>query len=112
MNSWIGFFVGFSIPFIWLGCLLLLFGVLRWVLDDRFLKEFTPSHISKIIGYFLLFAPLFYLWHNGNTTWEQYGDLDLVVAFFSLLMWPWEVASGLENLLELETGTLGGFPIN
>ena len=62
------------------------------------------------ISFMIASAPIIFLWHNGNQTWEPYGDFDLLYAFVSILTGPWEIAGGLENLLGLETGTLGGWP--
>ena len=62
------------------------------------------------ISYMIACTPIIILWHNGNQTWEPYGEFDLLYAFASILTGPWEIAGGLENLLGLETGTLGGWP--
>ena len=93
----LGLVVGLGISFIFLYAVII---VLAKVLE---IKNY------KII-FIIACAPIIFLWHNGNQTWEPYGDLDLLAAFVSILTLPWEIAGGLENLLGLETGTLGGWP--
>ena len=83
--------------FIWIYAVVIVFAKVLEIKNDK---------IIMIIG----FAPIIFLWHNGNQTWEPYGEFDLLHAFVSILTLPWEIAGGLENLLGLETGTLGGWP--
>ena len=97
MDIFLGFIVGFGAAFIWVW----------WI--SLFFREWRPSQISSLIFYSLICAPLFFIWHNGSTQWEPYGDFDFAYAFGSLLFWPVELASGIENLLKLESGTLGGW---
>jgi len=75
------------------------------------LAKVLEINSDKII-FIIAAAPIIFLWHHGNQSWTQYGEVDLLYAFVSIVTWPWEVAGGLENLLELETGTLGGWPAN
>ena len=98
MDTFLGVIVGFGTALIW--------G--RWV--SIFFRVWKPSEISLWIFSFVVFIPLYFLWYNGNTSWEPYGELDFGNIFSSLLMWPIEIASGIENLFDLETGTLGGWP--
>ena len=94
----LGLLVGFGVMFGW-GFVVILFS--KNVLGS---KNFGAFQIVACFG------PLYFLWYNGNTNWEQYGEFELVEAVISLYAWPYEMASGIENILGLETGTLGGWP--
>ena len=97
LNLVLGTAVGLGVSFIWIYAVVIVFAKVLEIKNDK---------IIMIIG----FAPIIFLWHNGNQTWEPYGEFDLLHAFVSILTLPWEIAGGLENLLGLETGTLGGWP--
>ena len=52
----------------------------------------------------------FVLWLNGSSDWTDYdGSINFGNVFVSLLMNPIEIVSGLEHLLNLEAGALGGW---
>ena len=52
----------------------------------------------------------FVLWLNGSSDWTDYdGGLNFGEVFVSLVMNPIEIASGVEHILNLEAGTLGGW---
>lgn len=93
----LGIVVGLGVSFILMYAVVIVFAKVLEIKNDK---------IIFMIG----FAPIIFLWHNGNQTWQPYGDFDPLYAFVSILTLPWEIAGGLENLLGLETGTLGGWP--
>jgi len=93
----LGVVVGLGISFILLYAVIIVLAKVLEIKNDK-------------VIFIIACAPIIFLWHNGNQTWEPYGDLDLLAAFVSILTGPWEIAGGLENLLGLETGTLGGWP--
>ena len=52
----------------------------------------------------------FVLWLNGSSDWTDYdGSINFGNVIGSLLMNPIEIVSGLEHLLNLEAGALGGW---
>ncbi len=58
----------------------------------------------------LLAGIWFVLWLNGSSDWTDYdGGLNFGEVFVSLVMNPIEIASGVEHILNLEAGTLGGW---
>ena len=94
-----GLFVGLGIMFSWA------------FVVAHFFRIFITKEVNEVILVICFFGPLYFLWYNGNISWVDYGELSLENVFFSLYMHPLEIVNGIENVLKLETGTLGGWPL-
>ena len=69
-----------------------------------------PTEKENIIMTTLIVGIWFVLWINGSSDWTDYdGSINFGNVFVSLLMNPIEIVSGLEHLLNLEAGALGGW---